>query len=42
MNETKKELRRLKKDVYELGFHLTYMFLDKAIKDYEEETIPEC
>ena len=32
----------LKKDVYDLGFHLTYKFLDKAIKDYENETIPEC
>ncbi len=31
----------LKKNVYELGFHLTYLQLDKLIKNYEEETIPE-
>lgn len=31
----------LKNNIYELGFHLTYLQLDKLIKNYEEETIPE-
>ena len=31
----------LKKDVYELGFHLTYLQLDKLIRDYEKSITPE-
>lgn len=31
-----------KTNEYDLGFHLTYMFLDGVIKEYEENTIPEC
>lgn len=30
-----------KNDVYDLGFHLSYQFLDMVIKEYEDEKFAE-